>query len=226
MRRDHRKPDAEGPPPGRAGAAPSDAERPEAGASSSIAADVAFVKARLGSRSLVLIGMMGAGKSTIGRRLAKRLGLDFADADAEIERAAGMSVAEIFAQHGEEEFRRGERAVIARLLGEEPRVLATGGGAFMDAETRAAIAASGIAIWLKADLEVLMTRVKKRAGRPLLKDPDPEGVMRRLLDAREPVYADAPVVVVSREGPHDEVVSQTVASIARYLAQDRNPGRR
>ncbi|MEM7567921.1 MAG: shikimate kinase [Pseudomonadota bacterium] len=179
--------------------------------------DTATIKARLGGRSLVLIGMMGAGKSTIGRRLAKRLGLDFTDADAEIERAAGMTIPEIFEAHGEEEFRRGERAVIARLLGEGPRVLATGGGAFMDAETRGAIAAAGLAIWLKADLEVLMTRVRKRANRPLLQDPDPEGVMRRLLDAREPVYANAPVIVISREGPHEDVVADVVQSLAGYL---------
>ncbi len=180
--------------------------------------DGAAMKARLGGRSLVLIGMMGAGKSTIGRRLAKRLALEFLDADAEIERAAGMTIPEIFEAHGEEEFRRGERAVIARLLTQGPRVLATGGGAFMDAETRSAIAEAGLAIWLKADLEVLMTRVRKRANRPLLRDADPEAVMRRLLDAREPVYAHAPVIVISREGPHEEVVADVVASLGAYLS--------
>ena len=184
------------------------------------APDIGALKTRLGARNIVLIGMMGAGKSTIGRRLAKQLGFEFLDADTEIERAAGMTIPEIFEAHGEEEFRRGERAVIARLLTGGPRVLATGGGAFMDTETREAIASAGIAIWLKADLDVLMARVRKRSHRPLLKDADPEGVMRRLLDAREPVYASAPVIVVSREGPHEDVVAEVVASLARHLADE------
>ena len=178
---------------------------------------LAALKTRLGTRVIVLVGMMGAGKSTIGRRLAKRLGLDFLDADTEIERAAGMTIPEIFEAHGEEEFRRGERAVIARLLHGGPHILATGGGAFMDAETRAAIAEHGIAVWLKADLAVLMARVRKRPHRPLLQGPDPEGVMRRLLAVREPVYGVAPVVVVSREGPHEDVMADMLTALTRHL---------
>src|SRR5918998_971990 len=139
------------------------------------------VRERLGDRSVVLVGLMGAGKSTVGRRLAARLNMPFKDADAEIEAAAGMSVADIFATHGEPYFREGERRVLARLLQEGPIVLATGGGAFMNPETRARIAEKGISIWLKADLDVLMRRVRKRSNRPLLKNTDPEGSMRRLM---------------------------------------------
>ncbi|QFU17843.1 shikimate kinase [Microvirga thermotolerans] len=172
---------------------------------------------RLGSRSLVLVGLMGAGKSTVGRRLAQKLGLPFRDADHEIEEAAGMSIPDIFAIHGEEHFRDGERRVIARLLQEGPMVLATGGGAFMNAETRAAIRAAGVSIWLKADLDTLMRRVRRRATRPLLQNPDPEGTMRRLMEVRYPVYAEADVTVYSHEAPHDRVVADIVQALKEWF---------
>ncbi len=150
---------------------------------------------RLGRRSIVLVGLMGAGKSTVGRRLAQGLGLPFRDADHEIEAAAGMTIPEIFSIHGETHFRDGERRVIARLLQEGPLVLATGGGAFMNDETRLRISQAGISIWLKADLDVLMRRVRKRSTRPLLQNADPEGTMRRLMEVRYPIYATADLTV-------------------------------
>ena len=177
----------------------------------------AIIKAGLGGRSIVLIGLMGAGKSTVGRRLAARLDLPFKDADAEIEAAAGMSISDIFAIHGEPDFREGERRVIGRLLQEGPLVLATGGGAFMNADTRAQIATTGISIWLKAELEVLMRRLRKRSNRPLLQTPDPESTLRQLMDVRQPVYALADVTVESRETPHDRVVEDILHALAAWL---------
>src|SRR5215211_7671291 len=174
----------------------------------------AGVRERLGGRSIVLVGLMGAGKSTVGRRLAARLDMPFKDADAEIEAAAGMSVADIFATHGEPYFREGERRVIARLLQEGPIVLATGGGAFMNEETRQRVAENGISIWLKADLDVLMRRVRKRSTRPLLQNPDPEGTMRRLMEVRHPVYATADITIDSHEAPHDRVVADAIKALA------------
>ncbi len=174
----------------------------------------------LGSRSLVLIGLMGAGKSAIGRRLGKRLGLRFVDADKEIEAAAGKTINEIFADHGEAYFRDGERRVIARLLGEGPVVLATGGGAYMNAETRAEIAERGVSIWLKADLDVLMERVSRRDTRPLLKAGDPREIMRQLMDARYPVYAGADITIESRNVPHEIIVEEIVEAIAARLLSD------
>lgn len=174
----------------------------------------------LGSRSLVLIGLMGAGKSAIGRRLGKRLGLRFVDADKEIEAAAGKTINEIFADHGEAYFRDGERRVIARLLGEGPVVLATGGGAYMNAETRAEIAKRGVSIWLKADLDVLMERVSRRDTRPLLKAGDPREIMRQLMDARYPVYAGADITIESRNVPHEIIVEEIVEAIAARLLSD------
>lgn len=176
--------------------------------------------ARLGPRSLVLVGMMGSGKSSVGKRLAQALDIRFVDADVEIEAAAGMSIPDIFATRGEEEFRIGERRVIARLLGKGPQVLATGGGAFMNAETRAAIAAHGISIWLKADQDVLMRRVRKRSNRPLLQTADPEATMRALLAAREPVYALADITLHSREEPHEVMVVAAIAAVNRMLDQE------
>lgn len=170
--------------------------------------------ARVGQRSIVLVGMMGAGKSSVGRRLAQRLGLAFTDADTAIEEAAGMPVPEIFRTLGEPEFRAGERKVIARLLSEAPQVIATGGGAFMDGETRARIAEQGVSIWLKADLAVLLRRVKRRGDRPLLATPDPEGTLRRLLTEREPVYALADLTVLSEDTPHELVVERVVEALA------------
>lgn len=171
----------------------------------------------LGRRSIVLVGMMGAGKSSVGRRLAQRLGLPFADADIEIENAAGMTIPEIFASRGEPEFREGERRVILRLLGQGPIVLATGGGAFMNAETRAAIGRDGVSVWLKAEFEVLMRRVRKRSNRPLLQTPDPEGTLRRLMADRYPVYALADVTILSRDVPHDTVVDEIIEALRQKL---------
>lgn len=171
----------------------------------------------LGTRSIVLVGLMGAGKSTVGRRLAQTLGLPFRDADHEIEAAAGMTIPDIFAIHGEEHFRDGERRVIARLLQEGPMVLATGGGAFMNEETRQKISEHGISVWLRADLDVLMKRVRKRATRPLLQNPDPEGTMRRLMETRYPVYATADLTVDSHEAPHDKVVIDIVDALTEWF---------
>src|ERR1043165_2628555 len=174
--------------------------------------------AALGRRSVVLVGMMGAGKSSIGRRLAQRLGVGFVDADAEIESAAGMTIAEIFASYGEPYFRSGEQRVIARLLESGPQVLATGGGAFINAETRAGIRQKGVSVWLKAEFEVLMRRVKRRAtaDRPMLQG-DPAQRIRHLMDERYPLYAQADVMVMSREVSHEIIVNEIVAELARVL---------
>ena len=182
------------------------------------------VRAKLGTRSIVLVGLMGAGKSTVGRRLGSKLGLPFRDADHEIEAAAGMTIPDIFAIYGEAYFRDGERRVIARLLQDGPRVIATGGGAFMNPETRARIAESAVSVWLRADIDVLMRRVRKRATRPLLQNADPEGVMRKLMDERHPVYALADVVVESREIAQDRVVAEVVQTLASWLARGEPAG--
>ena len=171
----------------------------------------------LGNRSIVLVGIMGCGKSSVGRRLAQRLGLDFVDADTEIETAANMTISEIFALHGEPEFRRGEEKVIARLLQQGPQVLATGGGAFMSEATRNAIKANGVSVWLRADLATVMVRVRKRPTRPLLQNADPEGTMRQLLEKREPVYAQADATVWSREVPHEVVMEDVIAAVETQL---------
>lgn len=171
----------------------------------------------LGPRSLVLVGMMGAGKSSIGRRLGLRLGIPFVDADTEIEKAAGMNIPDIFAAHGEPDFRAGEARVIARLLESAPQVLATGGGAYMNAETRALIARKGISIWLKADYDVLMRRIRRRHDRPLLKTDDPGATLLKLIDVRYPVYALADLTVQSREVPHDKIVDEIVIALAGHL---------
>ena len=180
--------------------------------------DTSALRAALGRRAIVLVGMMGCGKSSVGKRLAQRLGLPFLDADAEIETAAGMTIPEIFAQRGEAEFRDGERRVIRRILTTAaPLVLATGGGAFMNAETRHAVAQYGLSLWLKAEPEVLMRRVRKRANRPLLQTADPEGTLRRLLAEREPLYGLADLTVHSREEPHDLIVGDALAGLDAYL---------
>ena len=171
----------------------------------------------LGRRSIVLVGMMGSGKTTVGRRIAARLELPFVDADVEIEKAAAKTIAEIFAEHGEAYFRDGERRVIARLLAEGPQVLATGGGAFMNAETRASVRAQAVSVWLKADPEVLIQRLRRKTNRPLLANGDPEGTIRRLVAERYPVYADADITIDSRDVPHDVAAEEIVAVIADRL---------
>jgi shikimate kinase len=173
------------------------------------APETAIVRA-LGTRSVVLVGMMGAGKSSIGRRLAGRLGIAFADADGEIEQAAGMSIPEIFERHGEPYFRAGEARVIARLLEGGPQVLATGGGALIDANTRALIRAKAVSVWLKADVDVLVRRTKRRNDRPLV------AKIKDLLPLREPFYAEADIVVQSRDEPHDTIVDEIVSAMRRY----------
>jgi shikimate kinase len=172
--------------------------------------------ANLGVRPIVLIGLMGAGKTAIGKRLASRLAIPFVDADHEIEKAAGKSISEIFSDHGESSFRDGERRVIARLLSEGVKVLATGGGAFMNEETRQRILEKAVSVWLKADLDILMGRVSRRDTRPLLKTADPRGVMERLLGERYPVYALANITVESRDVPHEVIVDEIVNALAAY----------
>jgi shikimate kinase len=179
--------------------------------------DVALIAA-LGTRSLVLVGMMGSGKSSIGRRLAARLGVAFVDADSEIEEAAGMTIAEIFDRHGEPYFRAGEARVIARLLDNGPQVLATGGGAFMNRDTRAVVRDKGVSIWLKAELEVLMKRIKRRGDRPLLKAGDPAATLAALIEQRYPIYAEAELTVLSRDVPHEAIVDEIVAALRARTA--------
>jgi shikimate kinase len=165
----------------------------------------------------VLIGMMGAGKSTIGRRMAARLRLPFLDADTEIETAAGMSIPDIFETHGEPHFRDGEARVIARLLDGGPAVIATGGGAFMREETRGRVRDKAVSIWLKADAEVIMKRVRRRTDRPLLQNADPEATVNRLLGEREPVYGTADLTILSRDVPHDKIVDECMEAMHTKL---------
>ena len=180
--------------------------------------ETAAVLAALGGRSIVLVGMMGVGKSSIGRRLATRLDIPFVDADAEIEKAAGMSITDIFAHRGEADFRSGEARVIVRLLDGGPQVLAAGGGAFMNDGTREAIREKGVSIWLKADLDVLLRRISKRRNeRPLLQTGDPEATLRALLIEREPTYAQADLTMHSREVAHDSIVADIVAALGAFL---------
>lgn len=178
------------------------------------------LQSRLGARSIVLVGMPGSGKSSIGRRLATKLGLEFVDADAKIEEAAGgMSIADIFAKHGEAEFRYLEARVIARLLERGPTVIASGGGAFMNADTRALVRMRGVSVWLKADIAVLLRRVRRKSERPLLQGKDPETTLKRLLADREHTYTEADITVTSREGPHEAVVEAIVEKIERWLQE-------
>src|SRR6266849_7345966 len=194
---------------------------PSAGAIQSPEADIL---AALGTRLVVLVGMMGAGKSTIGRRLAARLHLSFLDADSEIEAAAGMTIPEIFEIHGEPHFRDGEARVIARLLESGPAVLATGGGSFMREETRRRVNDKAISIWLKADADIIMRRVKRRADRPLLQTADPVATVGRLIDEREPVYRHADLTVASRDVPHEKIVEECIEVLhARLCGQPAAP---
>ncbi|MGB6397714.1 MAG: shikimate kinase [Bradyrhizobium sp.] len=177
----------------------------------------AEILAALGTRLIVLVGMMGAGKSTIGRRLAARLGMPFLDADSEIEAAAGMSISDIFEVHGEPHFRDGEARVIARLLDGGAAVLATGGGAFMREDTRNRVGAKAVSIWLKADADIIMRRVRRRADRPLLQTADPEAAVGRLISEREPIYQHADLTIWSREVPHEKVVDECVDALHARL---------
>jgi shikimate kinase len=170
-------------------------------------------------RTIALVGLMGAGKSTVGRRLAERLGREFFDSDAEIEKAAGLSVPDIFALHGEADFRRGEKQVIRRLLEGRPHVLATGGGAFLDADTRAIMRERAITVWLNADLETLWRRVQKRDDRPLLHRPDAKAHLTNLVTAREPYYAQADLTVHSRDGPHVHTVNAILKALQTWTPQ-------
>jgi len=169
-------------------------------------------------RTIVFVGLMGVGKTCIGRRLAQRLGLPFTDADKEIEEAAGCSIAEIFERHGEQYFREGERRVILRLLEGPVQVLSTGGGAFMDPQTRAAIAARAISVWLRADLDLMLRRVSRRNDRPLLRVADPRAKLQELMTARYPVYAAADITVDSVDGPPDMTLERVVAALSAHLA--------
>jgi shikimate kinase len=172
----------------------------------------------LSGRSIVLVGMMGAGKSSIGRRLASRLGIPFIDADTEIESAAGMTIPEIFEKHGEPYFRAGEARVIARLLDNGPQVLATGGGSVMEPQTRALIGQKGISIWLKADIDVLLKRTKRRNDRPLVEK------IKDLLPVREPIYAQADIIIQSRDEPHDTIIDEIMGELPKRLGlNSENP---
>jgi shikimate kinase len=178
------------------------------------------IVSRLGNRSVTLIGLMGAGKTTVGRKLAQSLSVPFRDSDAEIESASRMSVPELFEAYGEPEFRALEARVIARLAGEGPQVLATGGGAFMREETRDILREKAVTVWLKADLATLMERVSKRAGRPLLQAPDPEAVMRNLIELRYPVYATADITVCTRNVKREVIAAEIVEALHHFLEED------
>jgi shikimate kinase len=184
----------------------------------------AAIVASLSRRSIVLVGMMGAGKSSVGRKLAGKLALAFVDADTEIEAAAGMSIPDIFETRGEAEFRAGEARVIARLLETGPQVLATGGGAFMNSDTRVAIRAKGVSIWLRADFDVLMKRIKRRSDRPMLKTDDPAATLRALIAQRYPVYAEADITIDSRDVLHDVIVDEILDALRAYFAHAGETG--
>lgn len=174
-------------------------------------------------RTIALVGLMGAGKSSIGRRLAQRLGLPFVDADNEIEAAAGATIEEIFERHGEQAFREGERRVIARLLDAPPHVLATGGGAYMDPATRALLRERATTLWLRADIDLLLSRLARRNNRPLLKTGDPRAILERLIALRHPVYAEADITVDSVDGPPDVTLEKVLHALERHLAMAPAP---
>lgn len=174
--------------------------------------------ARLGTRTIVLVGLMGAGKTTVGRRLAQILDLPFKDTDAEIETVSRMTVPELFATYGEPEFRALEARVVTRLAAEGPQVLATGGGAYMNAETRQMLAESAVTVWLKAELDILMERVSRRGNRPLLKTADPRAVMQDLMDRRYPVYATADITIASRNVKREVIADEIAEALDRFLA--------
>jgi shikimate kinase len=173
------------------------------------------------TKTIVLVGLMGAGKSCIGKRVAQRFGLAFVDADHEIEAAAGATIEEIFERHGEAYFRDGERRVIARLLDDPPHVLATGGGAFMDARTRERIRERGISVWLRADLELLLRRTARRSNRPLLKGGDRRATLACLIETRHPVYAEADIIVDSLDAPPEVTVARVIEALQQHLERDK-----
>ena len=173
-------------------------------------------------KTIVLVGLMGAGKSCIGRRLASALGRDFVDADAEIEAAAGCTIEQIFESHGETAFRDGERRVITRLLHQAPHVLASGGGAFADPATRAAIQAGAISLWLRADLDILVRRTSRRNNRPLLKSGDPRTILQELMEKRYPAYAEADITVDSADGPPEVTLNRALDALKAYLDSPEN----
>ena len=175
------------------------------------------LNALLDGRAVVLVGMMGAGKTTVGRRLAARLGRHFVDSDEEVEKAAGMSIEDIFATRGEADFRAGEVRVIARLLKDRDLVLGTGGGAFMNAETRALVKSAAVSVWIKADFELLFARVQRRSNRPLLKTANPRQTLQDLIERRYPTYAEADVTIVSRDVPQDQVAADVIEALLLYL---------
>ena len=188
-------------------------------ANSKYIADPQRIEAALSNRTIALVGLMGAGKSTVGRRLADVLGRKFYDSDTEIEKAAGLSIADIFTLHGEAEFRRGEHRVLERLLSETPHVLATGGGAYLNPETRELLRQKAVTIWLNADLETLWRRVSRRSHRPLLKTENPKGVLSRLLTERTPIYEKADLVVESQEGPHRATVNSILKALETWTGE-------
>jgi shikimate kinase len=175
------------------------------------------LNALLAGRPIVLVGMMGAGKTTVGRRLAAKLGRHFVDSDEEVEKAAGMTIEDIFKAHGEADFRAGEVRVIARLLKDPDLVLGTGGGAFVNTETRALVKSSAVSVWIKADFELLFSRVQRRSNRPLLKTPNPRQTLQDLIDKRYPIYAEADVTVVSRDVPQDQVATEVIEALLTHL---------
>jgi len=176
---------------------------------------------RLGSRSIVFVGLMGAGKTAIGRKVAQALGVSFIDSDHEIETVSRMTVPELFEHYGEPEFRALEERVIGRLIKDGPQVLSTGGGAFMNANTRAAVARDGVSIWLKADIDTLMARVARKPNRPLLQNADPRGVMLKLMQDRYPVYGLADLTVQTRDAKREEITAEVLASLGDWLANEQ-----
>lgn len=186
---------------------------------------LAGIKDRLAGRSIVLVGLMGAGKTAIGRRVAQALGLDFVDSDHEIETVSRMTIPELFERYGEPEFRALEERVVTRLVKDRSQVVSTGGGAYMNANTRAAIAENGISVWLKADIDTLMARVAKKPNRPLLKAPDPRAVMEKLMAERYPVYAHADITVTTRDVKREEIMAEVIRAVEAWLVShgEREP---
>ncbi|WP_028034777.1 shikimate kinase [Chelativorans sp. J32] len=188
---------------------------------SALVPDTSAVLKQLGRRNIVFVGLMGAGKTVVGRKVAGMLGLPFVDSDHEIETVSRMTIPELFANYGEAEFRALERRVIARLLRDGPRVLSTGGGAFMSEQTRRAVTRQAVSVWLKADLDTLMQRVAKRQNRPLLNSGDPRAVMQGLMDIRYPIYGQADITIRTRDEPKEVIASEVVEGLVAFLQKGR-----